>query len=332
MPAVRRHGTRPRLAHPRPPAGRRPPHHPTQAHLHQSPQRHRLPHRSPQRPAPFRTHPPPKPLPFRSSAKANSGASATTHPSEPAASPANPKSTSTKSFSPLPPTSPATSSPHSLPKPQPSSPPTPAPPSSPPSPGPPTSPRSSPSPQASATSSPPRRLPLSPQILHPRSQPKICHLDRRPRVLRPQSGFSDPQAESPSVQLLACTFVDQKFPHRTPRPRTHPPRLLRRRSPPTPSPTPPTTPSRKPPLPSSEPNARPHPRPHHTPPFRRLPRSLTPIRSRPPGPHRSFSKPLVANLPGLHLLGNAYRGVGLPDLIRDARSAAQSLLHPSTTA
>jgi len=34
----------------------------------------------------------------------------------------------------------------------------------------------------------------------------------------------------------------------------------------------------------------------------------------------------IATLPGLTLLGNAYRGVGLPDLIRDARSAAQSLL------
>jgi protoporphyrinogen/coproporphyrinogen III oxidase len=28
---------------------------------------------------------------------------------------------------------------------------------------------------------------------------------------------------------------------------------------------------------------------------------------------------------GLWLLGNGYRGVGLPDLIRDARAAAQTL-------
>ncbi|GAC1365077.1 MAG: protoporphyrinogen oxidase [Acidobacteriaceae bacterium] len=34
----------------------------------------------------------------------------------------------------------------------------------------------------------------------------------------------------------------------------------------------------------------------------------------------------VAALPGLRLLGNGYRGVGLPDLIRDARSAARSIL------
>ncbi len=30
----------------------------------------------------------------------------------------------------------------------------------------------------------------------------------------------------------------------------------------------------------------------------------------------------IAQLPNLHLLGNAYRGVGLPDLIRDARTTA----------
>ncbi len=35
---------------------------------------------------------------------------------------------------------------------------------------------------------------------------------------------------------------------------------------------------------------------------------------------------LVARIPGLHLLGNSYRGVGLPDLIRDARSTARKLL------
>jgi oxygen-dependent protoporphyrinogen oxidase len=29
---------------------------------------------------------------------------------------------------------------------------------------------------------------------------------------------------------------------------------------------------------------------------------------------------------GLHLLGNAYRGVGLPDLIREARSLARQLV------
>ena len=33
----------------------------------------------------------------------------------------------------------------------------------------------------------------------------------------------------------------------------------------------------------------------------------------------------VAELGNLHLLGNGYRGVGLPDLIRDARAAARSV-------
>jgi oxygen-dependent protoporphyrinogen oxidase len=32
------------------------------------------------------------------------------------------------------------------------------------------------------------------------------------------------------------------------------------------------------------------------------------------------------SLKGLHLLGNAYRGVGIPDLVRDARSAAREIL------
>ena len=35
----------------------------------------------------------------------------------------------------------------------------------------------------------------------------------------------------------------------------------------------------------------------------------------------------IAQLPGLHLIGNAYRGVGLPDLIRDARTTAQNAVH-----
>jgi oxygen-dependent protoporphyrinogen oxidase len=34
---------------------------------------------------------------------------------------------------------------------------------------------------------------------------------------------------------------------------------------------------------------------------------------------------LAAAMPGLKLLGNAYRGVGLPDLIRDSRAAAREL-------
>jgi oxygen-dependent protoporphyrinogen oxidase len=36
----------------------------------------------------------------------------------------------------------------------------------------------------------------------------------------------------------------------------------------------------------------------------------------------------LQSLPGLHLLGNGYRGVGLPDLIRDSRSTAQLVSNP----
>ncbi|HEX5282693.1 MAG TPA: protoporphyrinogen oxidase [Bryocella sp.] len=35
---------------------------------------------------------------------------------------------------------------------------------------------------------------------------------------------------------------------------------------------------------------------------------------------------MVAEIPGLHLLGNSYRGVGIPDLIRDARATARKIL------
>jgi oxygen-dependent protoporphyrinogen oxidase len=35
---------------------------------------------------------------------------------------------------------------------------------------------------------------------------------------------------------------------------------------------------------------------------------------------------MVAQLPGLHLLGNSYRGVGIPDLIRDARATARAII------
>jgi oxygen-dependent protoporphyrinogen oxidase len=35
---------------------------------------------------------------------------------------------------------------------------------------------------------------------------------------------------------------------------------------------------------------------------------------------------MVAQLPGLHLLGNSYRGVGIPDLIRDARATARAIV------
>ncbi len=37
----------------------------------------------------------------------------------------------------------------------------------------------------------------------------------------------------------------------------------------------------------------------------------------------------VAHHPGLHLTGNAYRGVGLPDLVRQGRAAARRLVQPA---
>ena len=40
---------------------------------------------------------------------------------------------------------------------------------------------------------------------------------------------------------------------------------------------------------------------------------------------------LLSRLPGLRLIGNAYHGVGLPDLVRDARSAAGSIVEPALT-
>jgi oxygen-dependent protoporphyrinogen oxidase len=35
---------------------------------------------------------------------------------------------------------------------------------------------------------------------------------------------------------------------------------------------------------------------------------------------------LVAQIPELHLLGNSYHGVGIPDLIRDARATARKII------
>ena len=35
---------------------------------------------------------------------------------------------------------------------------------------------------------------------------------------------------------------------------------------------------------------------------------------------------IVAGLPGLHLIGNAFHGVGLPDMVRQGRATAAALL------
>jgi oxygen-dependent protoporphyrinogen oxidase len=123
-------------------------------------------------------------------------------------------------------------------------------------------------------------------------------------------------------QLLACTFVDQKFPHRAP----NGARVLRAffggESA--------TSLSSQ----SDEEIAKvaltqlrnilgsiPEPA-FQT--VRRLPRSVPQYEV---GHLERIAKleELVAQIPGLHLLGNAYHGVGIPDLIRDARATARAI-------
>jgi protoporphyrinogen/coproporphyrinogen III oxidase len=135
-------------------------------------------------------------------------------------------------------------------------------------------------------------------------------------------GYVVPAAPSEEHQLLACTFVDQKFSHRTPpgalllraffggrsgeallseaddqlvaRARTQLSRVLG-------------------PLPPAAETV-----------VRRWPRSLPQYAVG----HLERMAELEATLrtiPGLFLVGNAYYGVGLPDLIRDGRATARSL-------
>jgi oxygen-dependent protoporphyrinogen oxidase len=136
-------------------------------------------------------------------------------------------------------------------------------------------------------------------------------------------GFLVPQGSADQDQLLACTFVDQKFPHRAPAGA----RILRaffggdsaeslqsqtdeviaeaaltqlRR------------------ILGSVPEPA-----FHT--LRRWPRSLPQYGVG----HLERVKRLeamITQLPGLHLLGNSYRGVGIPDLIRDARATARAIV------
>jgi oxygen-dependent protoporphyrinogen oxidase len=133
-------------------------------------------------------------------------------------------------------------------------------------------------------------------------------------------GFLAPPGEG--CGLLAGTFVDQKFPDRVPQGR----RLLRgffggetaaamaTKS-------------------DAEISARalteleavlgPLPKPKFSI-ARRWPRSLPQYGVRHMERMEELAK-LAAAMPGLKLLGNAYRGVGLPDLIRDSRAAAREL-------
>jgi oxygen-dependent protoporphyrinogen oxidase len=159
-------------------------------------------------------------------------------------------------------------------------------------------------------------------------------------TLPPGFGFLIPQAEPWALnpersllaesepRLLACTFVDQKFPHRAPT-GAH---LLRAFFGGASAET----------L-ASQPDAAiaaaaltqlrtilgPIPNPAHVE-IRRLPRSL-PQYEVGHLDHIAQLDALVARTPGLHLLGNSYRGLGLPDLIRDARTAARQLVTSLTT-
>ncbi len=141
-------------------------------------------------------------------------------------------------------------------------------------------------------------------------------------TIPPGFGFLVPQGSSSEQQLLACTFVDQKFPHRAPEGA----RVIRAffggesaeslNSQ------------------SDEEIAElaltqlrnilgPIPEPSfHT--VRRWPRSLPQYEV---GHLERIERleAMVVQLPGLHLLGNSYRGVGIPDLIRDARATARAI-------
>ena len=134
-------------------------------------------------------------------------------------------------------------------------------------------------------------------------------------------------AASPATEaaLLACTFVDQKFPHRAPTGA----RILRaffggssadRLSHAT------DTQVAAAALTQLEKNLGPLPAPEHTV-VRRWPHSLPQYEV---GHLDRIARlqALVAQVPGLHLLGNSYHGVGIPDLIRDARLTARRIHQP----
>jgi oxygen-dependent protoporphyrinogen oxidase len=135
-------------------------------------------------------------------------------------------------------------------------------------------------------------------------------------------GFLVPQTSAEAEQVLACTFVDQKFPHRAPEGARVMRAFFGGESAESLS-------SR-----SDEEIAAaalrqlrnilgsiPEPS-FHT--VRRWPRRLPQYEV---GHLERIAEleRLVAQIPGLHLLGNSYRGVGIPDLIRDARATARAI-------
>ncbi len=136
-------------------------------------------------------------------------------------------------------------------------------------------------------------------------------------------GFLVPQTSAEAEQLLACTFVNQKFPHRAPKGA----RVMRA-----------FFGGQTAESLSSQPDETiaqlaltqlrnilgPIPEPAFQS-ARRWRRSLPQYEV---GHLERIERleAMVAQIPGLHLLGNSYRGVGIPDLIRDARAKARAIV------
>jgi oxygen-dependent protoporphyrinogen oxidase len=158
------------------------------------------------------------------------------------------------------------------------------------------------------------------------SRPERSEVER-PAVQDARTGKEPPLLTESEPRLLACTFVDQKFPHRAPAGA----RILRAFFG-GPSAETLTTQSDATIGEAALTQLRSIlgriPDPSFTT-VRRLPRSL---------PQYEIGhldriaqlEALVAQPPGLHLLGNAYHGVGLPDLIHAARTAARALAARAT--
>jgi oxygen-dependent protoporphyrinogen oxidase len=142
-------------------------------------------------------------------------------------------------------------------------------------------------------------------------------------TIPPGFGFLVPEGSPGEEQLLACTFVDHKFPHRAPAGA----RVIRA-----------FFGGKSAESLESQPDEviavcaleqlreilGPIPEPSFQA-VRRLPRSLPQYEV---GHLKRIERleALVAQIPGLHLLGNSYRGVGIPDLIRDARAKARAIV------
>lgn len=141
-------------------------------------------------------------------------------------------------------------------------------------------------------------------------------------TIPPGFGFLVPQGSTSESQLLACTFVDQKFPHRAP----DGARVIRAFFGGSSADTLSTQSDdeiAKTALTQLRNILGPIPEPSFQT-VRRLPRSLPQYEVGHLDRIAELER-LVQQVPGLHLLGNAYRGVGIPDLIRDARATARAI-------